>query len=161
MAVVGVAVVFAVGAKGKDKGDTKIETAVGKAEIADVQVEVTEIGTVEPEIRVDVKSVLSGKVVSLPVREGDVVRKGQLLAAIEPDVNQAQTLAAVRRASTSRRSTSGRREGLPRQGGAAQGRARSRWRSTVSAETRYKSAAEALSRGTGEGRHHGVLGRPG
>jgi len=98
VAVVGVAVVFAVGAKGKDKGGPKNETPVGKAEIADVQVEVTEIGTVEPEVKVDVKSVLSGKVVSLPLREGDVVKKGQLIASIEPDVNQAQSLAAIRRA---------------------------------------------------------------
>lgn len=71
---------------------------VGKAEVADVQVEVVEIGTVEPEVKVDVKSALSGKVVALPVREGDAVKKGDLIAAIEPDVNQAQTLAAVRRA---------------------------------------------------------------
>jgi len=98
VAVVGVAVVFAVGAKGKDKGGPKNETPVGKAEIADVQVEVTEIGTVEPEVKVDVKSVLSGKVVSLPLREGDVVKRGQLIASIEPDVNQAQSLAAIRRA---------------------------------------------------------------
>lgn len=98
VAVVAVAVIFAVGAKGKDKGGPKNETPVGKAEIADVQVEVTEIGTVEPEVKVDVKSVLSGKVVNLPVREGDVVKKGQLIASIEPDVNQAQSLAAIRRA---------------------------------------------------------------
>lgn len=71
---------------------------VGKAEVADVQVEVVEVGTVEPEVKVDVKSALSGKVVALPVREGDAVKKGDLIAAIEPDVNQAQTLAAVRRA---------------------------------------------------------------
>lgn len=69
----------------------------GKAELADVQVEVVEVGTVEPEVKVDVKSALSGKVVALPVREGDLVRKGDLIVAIEPDVNQAQTLAAVRR----------------------------------------------------------------
>jgi len=74
------------------------EVAVGKASIGDVQVEVTEVGTVEPEVKVDVKSVLSGKVVALPVREGDVVRRGQLIASIEPDINQAQALAGVRRA---------------------------------------------------------------
>jgi HlyD family secretion protein len=45
---------------------------------------------------VDVKSNLSGKVVDLPIRAGDVVTKGQLIARIEPDVNQAQNLAAVR-----------------------------------------------------------------
>ena len=93
--VVGSAVALGTRSKGADTKE--FGWALGKAEVADVQVEVTEIGTVEPEIKVDVKSALSGKVVALPVREGDVVRKGQLLAAIEPDVNQAQTLAAVRR----------------------------------------------------------------
>ena len=39
----------------------KIKTA--KAEVADVQVRVTEVGSVEPQVKVDVKSVLSGKVV--------------------------------------------------------------------------------------------------
>ncbi len=95
VAVVGSAVALGTRSRGDDKKD--FGWAIGKAAYADVQVEVTEIGTVQPEIKVDVKSALSGKVVALPVREGDVVQKGQLLAAIEPDVNQAQTLAAVRR----------------------------------------------------------------
>jgi HlyD family secretion protein len=93
--VVGATVAFA--SRSKGPAATKDDTPIGKVAIADVQVEVTEIGTVEPEVKVDVKSALSGKVAELPIREGDVVRKGQLLAAIEPDVNQAQTLAAVRR----------------------------------------------------------------
>ena len=50
----------------------------------------------EPEVKVEIKSNLSGKVVDLPVRAGDVVTKGQLIARIEPDVNQAQDLLAVR-----------------------------------------------------------------
>ncbi|MEW6338302.1 MAG: efflux RND transporter periplasmic adaptor subunit [Acidobacteriota bacterium] len=87
----------AVASRSKGPAEEKLDTPVAKVAYADVQVEVTEIGTVEPEVKVDVKSALSGKVVDLPVREGDVVRKGQTLAAIEPDVNQAQTLAAVRR----------------------------------------------------------------
>jgi HlyD family secretion protein len=93
--VVGATVAFA--SRSKRPAATKDDTPIGKVAIADVQVEVTEIGTVEPEVKVDVKSALSGKVAELPIREGDGVRKGQLLAAIEPDVNQAQTLAAVRR----------------------------------------------------------------
>ena len=40
------------------------------------QVRVTEVGSVEPDVKVDVKSVLSGKVVELLVREGDRVRRG-------------------------------------------------------------------------------------
>lgn len=86
--------------RGENKGASDPPVPVAKAELADVQVEVVEVGTVEPEVKVDVKSALSGKVVALPVREGDTVKKGQLIAAIEPDVNQAQTLAAVRRSVT-------------------------------------------------------------
>jgi HlyD family secretion protein len=95
VAVVGAGVALA--SRSKGPSPLKDETPFAKAAVTDVQVEVTEIGTVEPEVKVDVKSALSGKVAELPVREGDTVRKGQLLASIEPDVNQAQTLAAVRR----------------------------------------------------------------
>ncbi len=95
--LVGAGVAWAVVTRGKEGESPKLDTPLGKAAITDVRVKVVEIGTVEPEVKVDVKSVLSGKVVALPLREGDVVRRGQLLAAIEPDVNQAQTLAAVRR----------------------------------------------------------------
>jgi len=66
------------------------------AAIDDVQVVVREVGTVEPEVKVEIKSNLSGKVVDLPVRAGDLVKKGQLIARIEPDVNQAQDLLSVR-----------------------------------------------------------------
>ena len=93
--LVGTTVVFA--SRSKNGTPIKDETPVSKVAVADVQVEVLEVGTVEPEIKVDVKSALSGKVVELPVRAGDVVKKGQLIASIEPDVNQAQTLAGVRR----------------------------------------------------------------
>ena len=98
--VVGVVVVgaaVALAARARNTDPVKDDTPLGKVALADVQVEVLEVGTVEPEVKVDVKSALSGKVVELPVREGDVVKRGQLIAAIEPDVNQAQTLAGVRR----------------------------------------------------------------
>ncbi len=72
----------------------KVKTA--KAEVADVQVRVTEVGSVEPQVKVDVKSALSGKVVELLVREGDAVKSGQVLARVEPDVNQARDLAQVK-----------------------------------------------------------------
>jgi HlyD family secretion protein len=102
--VIGVGVVVlgaaaAMATRGGNNGD-KLKKDVGpvaKVAFADVQVEVLEVGTVEPEVKVDVKSALSGKVVELPIRAGDLVKKGQLIAAIEPDVNQAQTLASVRR----------------------------------------------------------------
>ncbi len=95
--VVAVGTTVALASRTKNGTPIKDETPVSKAVVADVQVEVLEVGTVQPEIKVDVKSALSGKVVELPVREGDVVKNGQLIASIEPDVNQAQTLAGVRR----------------------------------------------------------------
>jgi HlyD family secretion protein len=79
---------------GKEEKGPEIPTLA--AAIDDVQVVVREVGTVEPEVKVEVKSNLSGRVVDLPVRAGDVVKKGQLIARIEPDVNQAQNLLAVR-----------------------------------------------------------------
>jgi HlyD family secretion protein len=83
--------------KGKPADESgKVKTA--KAEVSDVQVRVTEVGSVEPLVKVDVKSVLSGKVVELLVREGDQVKQGQVLARVEPDVNQARDLAQVKNA---------------------------------------------------------------
>ena len=73
-----------------------LDLRVGKAEIADVQVGVSEVGTIEPFVKVDVKSTLSGTVKQILIREGDRVRSGQTLARVVPDVNQAQTLSAVK-----------------------------------------------------------------
>jgi HlyD family secretion protein len=91
--------VASIAAKGHGKGDTiapdDLDIRTKKSEIADVQVTVNEVGTIEPSVKVDVKSTLSGKITELLVREGDRVTRGQVLARVEPDVNQAQTLSAV------------------------------------------------------------------
>jgi HlyD family secretion protein len=69
---------------------------LGKVQTEDLQVSVREVGIVDPEIKADVKSVVSGRVLGLRVREGDVVKTGQVLAEVEPDVNQAQSLSDVK-----------------------------------------------------------------
>jgi HlyD family secretion protein len=69
---------------------------LGKVQSEDLQVSVREVGVVDPEIKVDVKSAVSGRIQALRVREGDVVRTGQVLAEVEPDVNQAQSLSDVK-----------------------------------------------------------------
>ncbi|HYH06051.1 MAG TPA: efflux RND transporter periplasmic adaptor subunit [Thermoanaerobaculia bacterium] len=89
--VIGSAV--AIKANGKDKKPPESPVKTGKAEIADVQVKVTEVGTVEPEVKVDVKSAISGKVIEIIHRDGDIVRRGTVLARVEPDLAQAQSLA--------------------------------------------------------------------
>jgi len=53
------------------------------------------VGVVDPLVKVDVKSAVSGRIVGLKVREGAKVRTGEVLAEVEPDVNQAQTLSDV------------------------------------------------------------------
>src|SRR4051812_44014049 len=93
LAVVVVAGLVAMKAKGSGKQEPKAPVKIGKAEIADVQVKVTEVGTVQPEVKVDVKSAVSGKVIEILHRDGDRVRRGDILARVEPDLAQAQSLA--------------------------------------------------------------------
>jgi HlyD family secretion protein len=92
-----VLIVFgAMKARGGDKKEPQLSVKTGKSEIADIQVKVTEVGTVEPEVKVDVKSAISGKIVEIFHRDGDYVHRGEVLARVEPDLNQAQSLADVK-----------------------------------------------------------------
>ena len=87
-----------VAARGRDKSDPKEKQSpfrLGKVLQEDLQVSVREVGVVDPVSKVDVKSAVSGRVISLRVREGAVVKTGDVLAEVEPDVNQAQTLSDV------------------------------------------------------------------
>src|SRR5207244_7609160 len=99
LAVVGVFV--AMKAKASNKQEPKLPVKVGKAEVADIQVKVTEVGNVQPEVKVDVKSAVSGKIIAILHRDGDVVHSGDILARVEPDLNQAQSLADTKNALTS------------------------------------------------------------
>lgn len=99
-----IALVVAVGgfvamkASAKEKKGPESPVKTAKAELADVHVKVTEVGTVEPEVKVEVKSAISGKVTDILHRDGDVVRRGDVLARVEPDLNQAQSLAETKNA---------------------------------------------------------------
>jgi RND family efflux transporter MFP subunit len=87
-----------VAAKSRDKVDPKADSTpfrLGKVQAEDLQVSVREVGVVDPVTKVDVKSAVSGRVISLKVREGAIVKRGDMLAEIEPDVNQAQSLSDV------------------------------------------------------------------
>jgi HlyD family secretion protein len=129
---------FRPGKEAKENDKDKVKTA--RTEMGDVQVRVTEVGSVEPLVKVDVKSVLSGKVVELLVREGDRVKRGQVLARVEPDVNQARDLAQVKNAVreaeialSEARATFDRNRGLSEQGLLSK-------QADLESETRYRSA---------------------
>src|ERR1043165_6097716 len=93
LALVVVIAFVAMKAKGGTPKEPKLPAKVGKAEVADIQVKVTEVGNVQPEVKVDVKSAVSGKVIAILHRDGAVGRSGDVLARVEPDLTQAQSLA--------------------------------------------------------------------
>src|SRR6478609_1628222 len=97
-AIAVIAAFVAMKAAGGKKDAPKSPVKTGKAEVADVQVKVTEVGNVQPEVKVDVKSAVSGKVTQIFHRDGDTVRRGDVLARVEPDLNQAQSLADTKNA---------------------------------------------------------------
>lgn len=53
-------------------------------------------GEIQPQVTVQIKSKVSGKIVKFYVDENDFVKTGQIIADIEPDYNQASTLAGIR-----------------------------------------------------------------
>src|SRR5438552_18393929 len=101
LAIIIVVTFVAMKARGNGNQSAKLPVKVGKAETADIQVKVTEVGNVQPEVKVDVKSAVSGKVIAILHRDGDVVRVGDVLARVEPDLNQAQSLAETKNQLTS------------------------------------------------------------
>ena len=69
------------------KGDaTKV--AVEKVEKRSIIETVSASGKVQPEVEVKLSSEVSGEIVELLVKEGDAVKKGQLLCKVRPDVLQ-------------------------------------------------------------------------
>lgn len=67
------------------KGDiTKV--AVDKVQKKTIIETVSASGKVQPEVEVKLSSEVSGEIVQLLVKEGDVVKKGQLLVKVRPDV---------------------------------------------------------------------------
>lgn len=76
----------------------KFAGVIGKEEIEKVTVEkagektiietVTASGKIQPETEVKLSSEVSGEVTELLVKEGDVVKKGQLLCKVRPDILQ-------------------------------------------------------------------------
>lgn len=62
------------------------QIATEKAETRVINETVSASGKIKPEVEVKISSEVSGEIVELPVKEGDVVKKGQLLVRIRPDI---------------------------------------------------------------------------
>jgi HlyD family secretion protein len=69
----------------KDEGK-EVETAQVKEITLTETVSAT--GKVQPEIEVKISSEVSGEIIELPVKEGQTVKRGQLLVRVNPDLYQ-------------------------------------------------------------------------
>lgn len=67
-------------------GPSLTQVATEKAATRDITETVTANGKIKPHLEVKITAEVSGEIVELPVKEGDVVKKGQLLCKIRPDV---------------------------------------------------------------------------
>lgn len=85
--VIGLVALKGAGVIGKDEG---LKVATEKAELRTITETVNASGKVYPEIEVKVSPDISGEIVELQVKEGDSVRKGQVLARIYADIYSTQ-----------------------------------------------------------------------
>jgi len=72
------------------RGAKSTEVRIEPVAYRDLVASVTASGQVVPHTKVDVSTDISGRIISLPVKEGDMVKKGQLLLQIDPAIYQAQ-----------------------------------------------------------------------
>ncbi len=67
----------------KDKGKSIEIANVNTTTIVET---VSATGKIQPEVEVKISSMVSGEIISLPIKEGQVVKKGDLLVKINPDL---------------------------------------------------------------------------
>lgn len=63
-----------------------LEVEVAKVEPITIIETVSATGKIQPEIEVKISSEVSGEIIELPVKEGQIVKKGDLLVKINPDL---------------------------------------------------------------------------
>ncbi len=74
--------------KGKDGDATAVTTE--KAVVKTVTQLVTATGKIQPETEVKISPEVAGEIIAIPVKEGEIIKKGALLVRIKPDTYQAQ-----------------------------------------------------------------------
>lgn len=67
----------------KDKGK---EVEIADAQTGTIIETVSATGKIQPEIEVKMASMVSGEIIDLPIKEGQVVKKGEMLLKINPDL---------------------------------------------------------------------------
>lgn len=86
IALVGLVVAKSSGMIGK-KGNFK-EVVIKDVELKDIIEKVSATGKIQPEVEVKISSEVSGEILELPFKEGQQVKKGDLLVKVNPDLIQ-------------------------------------------------------------------------
>lgn len=84
--IIGVVLVAVVVAVKVSKGSQPLEVYTEKALVRDIVEIVSATGKIQPETEVKISSDVSGEITEMLVKEGDQVKKGQLLCRIRPDL---------------------------------------------------------------------------
>ena len=91
-----------IAAKNREK---PIAVTTDKAFRKNVTQLVTATGKIQPEVEVKIAPEVSGEIIEIPVKEGQLVRRGQVLLRIKPDAYQAQVESQEAALSSSRAAT--------------------------------------------------------
>src|ERR1044071_4678212 len=87
--IVAAGVVSMVAMSAAKRGNKAVEVRMEAVQKRDLVASVTASGQVRPQTKVDVASDVSGKIVKLAVKEGQMVTAGQFLLEIDPEQHQA------------------------------------------------------------------------
>ncbi|GAC1652573.1 MAG: efflux RND transporter periplasmic adaptor subunit [Gemmatimonadaceae bacterium] len=90
-------VILGLGVVAMKRGPKAVAVRIDRVERRDLVASVTASGQIRPHLKVDISSDITGRIVRLAVKDGDMVAKGQFLLEIDP----AQYQAAVQRAEAS------------------------------------------------------------
>ena len=90
LGIVLIAAVAVFASVARKKGEKPIQVTTDQAFRKNITQVVTATGKIQPENEVKIAPEVSGEIIEIPVKEGEVVRRGQVLLRIKPDSYRAQ-----------------------------------------------------------------------
>ncbi len=91
---IAVAVVALIAFNAAAQGEGGATVRIEEVERRDLVATVTASGQIQPKTSVDISADITGRIIDIPVQEGDIVQPGQLLVRIDPSQFQAQVASA-------------------------------------------------------------------
>ena len=91
---IAVGIVALIGFNAAAQGDAATTVRIEEVGRENLVATVTASGQIQPKTSVDISADITGRVIEIPVQEGDIVRAGQLLLRIDPSLFDAQVARA-------------------------------------------------------------------